>query len=192
MFGLCQQNAPTDSLFPSSSHSLAMIRPVEAHEIPLLCQVAYRSFYDTFIHSTTEADMHMYTHVAFSEETQKAEFENPNSAFYFMEDETGVFAYLKLNFGKQPYDGTVLENPMEIQRLYMLHSHIGKGIGERLMQFSLQEAQNREHKTIWLGVWEYNERAQAFYRRFQFTHFGETAADIGNTPQTDWLWKRDI
>lgn len=169
-----------------------MIRPVAANEISLLCKIAKSSFYDTFIHSTTEADMQSYLDEAFSLSQQAAEFEQPNSAFYFMEVDEKPVAYLKLNFGKQPYDGTILENPMEIQRFYFLHSHIGQGLGNELMEFALSQAIEKKHANVWLGVWEFNARAQAFYRRYGFSHFGQTQADIGNTPQIDWLWNKPL
>jgi ribosomal protein S18 acetylase RimI-like enzyme len=38
---------------------------------------------------------------------------------------------------------------------------------------------------LWLGVWERNARALAFYSRWGFTEVGEMHFLLGNDPQRD-------
>jgi ribosomal protein S18 acetylase RimI-like enzyme len=59
------------------------------------------------------------------------------------------------------------------------------------MEFFLEQAAKGDYEVVWLGVWEHNERAKQFYRKYGFTESGHTHGfPIGNTPQTDmWLWK---
>ena len=38
---------------------------------------------------------------------------------------------------------------------------------------------------LWLGVWERNARARAFYSRWGFTEVGEMHFVLGNDPQRD-------
>lgn len=45
-------------------------------------------------------------------------------------------------------------------------------------------------RTIWLGVWEQNTAAIAFYERQGFERFGEHVFRIGNDDQTDYLLAR--
>jgi len=47
------------------------------------------------------------------------------------------------------------------------------------------EARHRGALTLWLGVWERNDRAQAFYRKCGFTHAGDHIFLFGTDPQTD-------
>ena len=59
------------------------------------------------------------------------------------------------------------------------------------MNFALNFAAEKDYEIIWLGVWEYNEKAKSFYRKFGFEDTGvEHPFPIGNTPQTDrWLYR---
>ncbi len=40
-------------------------------------------------------------------------------------------------------------------------------------------------KTLWLGVWERNDRAHAFYEKCGFADVGEHIFLFGTDPQTD-------
>jgi len=59
------------------------------------------------------------------------------------------------------------------------------------MNFALDFAKQKNYDLIWLGVWEHNERAKSFYKKFGFEDSGvEHPFPIGNTPQTDvWFYK---
>ena len=60
------------------------------------------------------------------------------------------------------------------------------------MEAALDAARTRGAQTIWLGVWERNARAVAFYRKSGFTRIGEHDFLLGNDVQTDWLFARSV
>jgi ribosomal protein S18 acetylase RimI-like enzyme len=60
------------------------------------------------------------------------------------------------------------------------------------MSECLQFARENNSKWVWLGVWENNERAIAFYKRWGFERFNEHIFMLGNDAQTDWLMKKSI
>jgi ribosomal protein S18 acetylase RimI-like enzyme len=45
---------------------------------------------------------------------------------------------------------------------------------------------------MWLGVWERNPRAVAFYRKYGFTRVGEHTFMLGADAQTDWVLARPL
>jgi ribosomal protein S18 acetylase RimI-like enzyme len=45
---------------------------------------------------------------------------------------------------------------------------------------------------LWLGVWERNQRALAFYRKWRFDVVGEHTFKVGDDPQRDLLMCRDM
>ena len=45
---------------------------------------------------------------------------------------------------------------------------------------------------MYLGVWEKNLRAQAFYRKWKFSRVGEHVFYMGDDPQIDWWMTRAI
>ena len=46
-------------------------------------------------------------------------------------------------------------------------------------------ARARGARELWLGVWERNARAQAFYRKHGFRKVGTQIFVVGSDPQTD-------
>lgn len=81
---------------------------------------------------------------------------------------------------------------MEIERIYVLRTHHKKQIGTKLLNFAADIALNKKLHFIWLGVWEHNHRAIAFYERNGFNVFGSHDFVLGADVQTDLLMKKEI
>jgi len=47
-------------------------------------------------------------------------------------------------------------------------------------------------KTVWLGVWEHNPKAIAFYEKWGFEKFGAHSFMLGTDAQTDLLMKKNL
>ena len=60
-----------------------------------------------------------------------------------------------------------------------------------MMTRAFDEAASRGLDTVWLGVWEHNHAARAFYEHLGFVAFGSHVFTLGNQEQTDLLMKRD-
>ncbi len=69
---------------------------------------------------------------------------------------------------------------------------LGRGVGAALMRACLDEARRNQHQTLWLGVWEHNQRAQAFYRQWDFREVGTHIFQLGSDAQTDLLLERAV
>ena len=54
---------------------------------------------------------------------------------------------------------------------------------------ALQIAQEKNVGYLWLGVWEENHRALAFYKKNGFVEFDKHIFKLGNDPQTDIMMK---
>jgi ribosomal protein S18 acetylase RimI-like enzyme len=89
-------------------------------------------------------------------------------------------------------DSVIGDNPIELVRLYVSRESLGTGVGAALMQACIGEAMQRGYKTLWLGVWEHNHRAQAFYRKWNFQEAGTHLFQLGDDPQTDILMQRSV
>jgi ribosomal protein S18 acetylase RimI-like enzyme len=79
---------------------------------------------------------------------------------------------------------------IEIARIYAVQKSIGKGVGRALMQRCMELARQNNVTVIWLGVWEKNHKAIAFYTKWGFERFGEHVFMLGDDAQTDWLMKK--
>jgi len=158
-----------------------------------LTKMAWQSFYDAFADHPKNApdDLKSYMDEAFSVAAISNELQDPEVFFLLAEigDRIVGYAKLKQNSCEDCVSG---ENPLELCRLYSVNEYIGKGIGRTLMLKCLEFAAEHEHDTFWLGVWEYNYRAQEFYKKFGFERCGEHVFQLGSDPQIDWVFERKI
>lgn len=67
-----------------------------------------------------------------------------------------------------------------------------QGFGNVLMNAAFKEAKRLQKKEVWLGVWEHNTNALAFYRKKGFKKFSEHVFVIGKDTQIDWLMKFEL
>jgi ribosomal protein S18 acetylase RimI-like enzyme len=81
---------------------------------------------------------------------------------------------------------------MELRRIYAVQEFIGKGVGKELMYRSIHEARQRDCDVIWLGVWEKNQRAIDFYKKWGFREVGAHLFALGDEPQNDLLMALDL
>jgi ribosomal protein S18 acetylase RimI-like enzyme len=122
---------------------------------------------------------------------QRAALEDPACTVFLAErgDELAGYAMMRDSRAPDPV-GDV--SAIEIARLYAGRCWIGAGVGARLMRRCLAEAAARERRTIWLGVWERNARAIAFYARWGFTKVGTQPFLLGSDLQTDDIMARRV
>jgi diamine N-acetyltransferase len=157
----------------------------------LLAALAAAGFSDTFAADNDPRDMEAYLAAAFGEATQRVELADPDVTVLLAERDGQVVGYAMLVEGVGPPcvgGGSALE----IGRLYAAKRWIGTGVGAALMQRCLDEAVARGRDTIWLGVWEHNRRAIAFYERWGFTDVGSQPFVLGRDVQTDRVMKRAL
>jgi len=95
-------------------------------------------------------------------------------------------AYLKINETDAQTEKRA-EASLEIERIYVLLADQGKGIGELLLDFSIQVTKEKGFNLIWLGVWEQNKKALQFYEKNGFKFFGKHSFFLGLDEQTDLL-----
>lgn len=168
-----------------------MIRHGTVDDAELLSELGSRTFSETFAADNTEEDITEYLATSFNVAQQTAELEDPASTFLIAEIDGRAAGYAMLRDG-EPEQGVEGANPIELVRLYVAREWLGRGLGEQLMRACLNEAHQSGHETIWLGVWERNERAQAFYRKWNFHPFGEHMFQLGSDLQRDILMARRV
>jgi ribosomal protein S18 acetylase RimI-like enzyme len=144
------------------------IRRAKIDDAPLLAELGARTFSETFAENNSAADMADYLSSAFSEAQQATELADPHCVFHIAEINGVAVGYALLRSGSAP-NAVTNDKPIELVRLYISRAHLGRGVGARLMEVCLSEASQIGYRTVWLGVWEHNHRAQAFYRKVEFS-----------------------
>ena len=169
------------------------IRQAVPEDAELLTDLAYTTFWDAFHDHPKNAphDLEAYMQEAFSVEHIRSELEDAESVFLVAEMNGELAGYAKLIFESTEPD-IIAEWPVELSRLYSHQKYLGKGVGQALMDACFARAKETGRDVIWLGVWEYNPRAQRFYEKNGFRLVGKHTFLLGSDPQTDLLMQKNI
>ena len=171
------------------------VRDATRADVDLLMDLCRRTFEDAFGADNTPADMAEYGAIAFSRSQILTEVLTPHSIFLLAYDAAlhpdQPLGYARLLGGLA--DASVTgPHPVELCRLYLEPWAIGRGYGKALMQACLDRAAAEGYQTLWLGVWEHNERAQTFYDRWGFQRVGSHGFQLGQDLQTDFILARPV
>jgi diamine N-acetyltransferase len=169
------------------------IRAAHRSDIEALAVLAAQTFREAFAGDNAPDDINSYVSEAFSAERLRSEFADARNQFVlaFLGEREAPVGYAKLRMGRA--DASVQgPDPIELERLYVLRSALGRGIGAALMRACLDAASRGGHRTLWLGVWERNARAIAFYERWGFEVVGDHAFHLGSDEQTDLIMERAV
>ena len=167
------------------------IRRATPGDAALLAELAARTFAEAFAADNRPEDMAAYLASAFSPEQTASELSDPRSTWLLAEIGGAPAGYAKLHAGAAP-SCVRGPRPVELSRLYAAREWLGRGVGAALMRACLEEARRGGHRTIWLGVWEHNTRARAFYRKWDFRDAGTQPFQLGSDRQTDVVMERAL
>src|SRR5262245_30966090 len=168
-------------------HKIApVVRQADSLDAALLAELGKSTFVDTFAKYNDPDDMARYIADAFSVETLTVELADPLTMFLIAELDGTACGYARLTAGGV-LPSVTGSNPIELVRLYASSQWLGRGVGEALMKACLESARRLGYQTMWLGVWERNERAQAFYRKWNFQIVGTKSFRLGTDEQTDFV-----
>jgi ribosomal protein S18 acetylase RimI-like enzyme len=167
------------------------IRPAIIDELPLLRDLAEKTFVEAFGPVNTAEDMRQYVSKTFAIEQVRTSFQQEGAAYFIAWHDSEAIAYLKLNEAAAQTEQS-LENALEIERIYVKKSYQGKGIGLQLLDFAMEQARQANKTWIWLGVWDQNEAAIRFYERHGFSTFDQHEFYLGSDLQNDFLMKKEL
>ncbi|WP_261805936.1 GNAT family N-acetyltransferase [Lapidilactobacillus luobeiensis] len=165
---------------------MVVLHQCTLNDLAELQQLSRATFIDTFGGVNQAADLKAYLERAYATSVLAAELANRDSFFYFLQDQGTTVGYLKLNVEKAQTEH-VAPNALEVERIYILPAYKRHGFGHQLIKQAEQQAL-RLHKTaLWLGVWEHNEPARAFYQKNGFHQVGRHTFQLGSDQQNDLI-----
>jgi len=167
-----------------------LIRAATDADAEMLTELAWRIFHDAFAPTNSPENIDAYMSQNFTPQKFSAQLADPLATFLIAEFEAVPVAFAKLYDGDAP-DCVRGAAPVEIERFYVDQRLHGKGIAHTLMQACFDCAKQSGYKTVYLGVWENNHRAIAFYRKWGFEIVGSHVFQMGDEAQNDfWMERR--
>lgn len=167
------------------------VRRAELNDACALAALAERTFRATFGAFNTPANMDAYCSKAYGAEIQASEIANPEIECFVCEGSGALIGYAQLRWRSAP-SCVSGKRPAEVQRIYVDVQWQGKGVAQALMSELVAAAARGRADRIWLGVWENNRRAMAFYEKTGFHKVGDHTFQLGDDPQLDWILCRDL
>lgn len=169
----------------------ARVRPATLADAEALTELSRSTFMDTYAVHNTPEDMALYLRQSLTVEQWKVILATPSHLVLLLEDEDGLAGYTEIRTGFTPAS-IVTPSPIELSRLYIRKDRFGRGLGAALMSAAVEQARRWGGTALWLGVWQKNERAVAFYRKSGFEVVGTQVFPLGKDLQDDWIMMRKL
>jgi ribosomal protein S18 acetylase RimI-like enzyme len=160
------------------------IRHATARDARELAHLGERTFREAFGPMNSAENIDHHTRERYGEAIQVEEIAHPDITTVVCEADGTLIGFAQLRWEAAPPCVTA-QHPGEIQRLYVASEWHGRGIAQQLMEAALGLMQARGCDAAWLGVWEHNPRAIAFYRKYGFAEVGDLPFSLGDDDQRD-------
>lgn len=162
------------------------IRACSREDLQTLQEISIETFNDTFKDQNSPDNMRAYLERAFNAKQLEAELSNSCSDIFFVYYNDELAGYLKLNRDEAQSE-KMSEASLEIERIYIKKKFQKHGLGKYLLNLAIETALEHNKKNIWLGVWERNDNAIAFYNRMGFVKTGSHSFYMGDEEQVDFI-----
>jgi len=167
------------------------IKQCTFEDLRILQEISYVTFNETFKDQNSSENMTTYLEKAFNLEQLEKELSNISSQFFIVYFDNQVAGYIKVNTNDAQSE-EMGEESLEIERIYIKNQFQKHGLGKYLFNKAMEIAMEGNKKKIWLGVWEKNENAIAFYKKMGFVQTGAHSFYMGDEEQRDFIMTKTL
>jgi ribosomal protein S18 acetylase RimI-like enzyme len=158
-----------------------------------ISKLGSQTFTETFGHSLTPRDLTSYLEDSYTPTRISQDLSDPRKQTVVACDiDDQLLGFAMVFQGDVEDCVSAEENPIELWRLYVHTDYHGRGIGRNMFKELELRAKQNGFKSMWLGVWEENFKAQAVYTRMGFKKIGKHYFTMGSCVQTDEIWIKSI
>lgn len=166
-----------------------VIRIAGAADAEALAGLGAETFHDTFGHLYPAEDLTAFLEEAHSPAAWSRLLASPGHRTWIAEVRAQPVAYAVAGPCKLPHP-EVTAGSGELQRIYVLRSHQGSGLGKVLFEEATAWLEAEGRRPIWIGVYSENHRAQKLYLSRGFALVGEYEFPVGRTRDRELILRR--
>ena len=168
-----------------------LIRPATVEDVATLCRLGAATFRETYraISDPLEVDEYADEHFTPAKIESWLRRTDARPLLAFAAGVPAGYAHVR----RAPVPGCVPDREaVELSRLYLQASAQGTGLGTALMAAALAEIAALGGRTVWLGAYDRNVRALAFYARHGFARVGTHDFEFGGVIHADPVLTRAV
>jgi len=162
------------------------IRPANSSDAASLAAIAARTFREAFAADNSEEDINLHCAQNFDAEIQSGEISDPQLTTLLAEVAGELVGFVQLRLARSA-SCVKGDHPAELHRIYVSSEWHGRGVAREFMRAVFTAAAQAGSDCIWLGVWERNLKAIAFYRKYGFSIVGDHPFVLGRDRQRDLI-----
>jgi GNAT superfamily N-acetyltransferase len=176
----------------TSRRDVITYAPQVADEHEALRAMARQSFTETFADHYPPVPFEQFLDDAYGRGgVMDRDLADPAIEWMVARHRSAPVGYAKLTPLRAPAPAS-LPNSVEVQQIYVLSPWHGHGVAADLMDWALRAAARRRAPQVYLTVFDHNERAKRFYRRYGFAEVGRCTFALGEHAYDDRVWRVDL
>lgn len=173
--------------------SISRALPADAHRVSAL---AIETFPLACPPGTAKENIDQFCTAKLSPRSFGEYLADPLIRIWFAHREDELLGYV-MSVSGEPDDPVIAEAvsarpTAEISKIYVRASAHGSGIAQQLMSVAVENARAEGAQSVWLGVNQQNERANAFYERNGFVLVGERRFQVGESLEKDFVREKAL
>lgn len=171
---------------------MTIIKPATLNDAALLSRIGAQTFTEAYSDVKDATDIAAYIKQAFVAEAIRKSIEKEEARYFIAFVDTQAVGYTKLRTDRTHENLTTNSHAIELERIYVCKDFWKKHVGAALMQHALQYSKQHHFEVLWLGVWQQNKRAIAFYFKMGFEIFGTKKFYVGTEENDDYVMKYNL
>jgi GNAT superfamily N-acetyltransferase len=161
------------------------LRRAVAADAPTLAVLAERTFRDAFGERNSPSNMDLHCERHFGPDIQAREIGERAIVTTLAIASGQLVGFTQLMPSRAQPLLPAARRPAELNRIYVVAAWQGKGVAQALLKDAIASAKSARADWLWLGVWEHNAKAIAFYRKSGFEDAGMHSFLLGDERQRD-------
>lgn len=167
------------------------IRTADLSDLNLISALGITTCYEAYFEIDPSHELADYCVKFFDLNRLRSELNDPSVTLLIAEFRGNAIGFAQLREHNQ-VEGVEGQDAIEVQRIYLLERVKGQKIGAALMEKCCAIGREKGYKTIWLGVWEKNIKAQEFYHSIGMALVGTTDFSDGKNEFLNLVFAKEL